>query len=31
MCVKNVIILDGEQSNSIRVFEVEGTSYAPEG
>jgi len=31
MCVKHVILLDGDNGSSANIFEVEGTSYAPEG
>ena len=31
MCVKNIILLEGEGSNTATIFNVDGTSYAPEG
>lgn len=31
MCVKNVILLSGKDAASVRVFDVDGTSYTPEG
>lgn len=31
MCVKHLILLENENSSSIKVYDVEGTSYAPEG
>ena len=31
MCVKNVIFLSGKDATSVRIFEVDGTSYTPEG
>jgi magnesium-transporting ATPase (P-type) len=31
MCVKQVILLAGDNAGSQRIFEVEGTSYLPEG
>lgn len=31
MCVKHIILLDGVAGSSVNVFDVEGTSYAPDG
>lgn len=31
MCVKNVIMLSGADASTTKVFDVEGTSYVPEG
>lgn len=31
MCVKQIIVLEGDAPSSQRMFEVEGTSYHPEG
>jgi hypothetical protein len=31
MCVKNVIMVEGESASNIVVYDVDGTSYAPEG
>jgi magnesium-transporting ATPase (P-type) len=31
MCVKNVIMVEGENASNIVVYDVDGTSYAPEG
>jgi hypothetical protein len=31
MCVKNIIILDGNSADTQAIFDVDGSSYHPEG